>query len=183
MLLAGRVALVSMTFIPLLGYYLLARRRRRRSHDRSSAARGASPALLPRGRVCDRASLDRLRRLARCLPRPAGSSSRSSKRVLPRRLQYLSYVDVWLRMRGARRDQCGPAGRGGDSGGGSASRRGAPDNGKRSLRVAHDVRGRRRSAVLVLGRPSYSSSTTPRFSWRSRTRTSPRASWVTCSGR
>ena len=92
-LVASRI--VSMTFIPLLGYYLLRPKARRRSP--SAAQERLRGVLLPRRQPGDRSRTAgrSARRLGIAL-RPAGSRAALKTQFFPKDLSYLSYVDVWL---------------------------------------------------------------------------------------
>ena len=149
--------LVSMTFIPLLGYYLLRPKAEPTIEERRTA--GFAALYYRVGRAGDRAPLGVPGGVARAARRRRrASASQLKTQFFPKDLSYLSYVDVWLpedaplvgdatavaeqveaidparRRRVRRRSTARPA---------SAAQ---------VLRVADDLRRRRRAALLVLGR-------------------------------
>ena len=151
-LIASRI--VSMTFIPLLGYYLLRAPKKEEPTIEQRRAQRLHRLVLPRRQVRHRAPPHGLRRLTavlreRCLLQPAPEA-----RLLPRRCA-VPVVRGRLapeRRRAPDHQRRGPGGRGGDPRGGGAVRQGSPGarQAERRARVGHRLRGWRRPALLVL---------------------------------
>ena len=151
-LVASRI--VSMTFIPLLGYYLLRAPKKeeqtmeqRRSEGFAGWYYRVGKCAIEHRRIVFAGSL---------LIFAAGAFfNRHLKRAFfPEDLQYLSYVDVWLRNAAAPRHQRrGAAGRDRSSATWRRSTaRSTPRRGsRRGARVGDHLRRRRRAALLVLG--------------------------------
>ena len=155
-LVASRI--VSMTFIPLLGYYLLRPEAPKQTDDGAPDARDSPAAYYRLGRFAHRDIAGRASRrrwssswLVACF------MSQLKTQFFPKDLSYLSYVDVWLPedapLRATMRERDRRRTRDPRRGGGVRARRTHGDQDRAGPEVADDVRRRRRAALLVLGRP------------------------------